>query len=216
MQDLTPATQANKIKSQNDTLWFFLILFIIISIIEGVFILNSLGDNNNEKVSETIETATDNTRLSLAYTPTPSLTTAPALKVQTQALNNEYLFPLKDYEGNEVTQVRYLLKQYEFTKEVSVNFQKATITNDKIVLVFDIEITNDSNSAFEIIARDYLRLSVNGTDKWLAPDMHTDPVEVRPHSTKETKVGFTINETDSNIKLQVGELEGEKDIIEIN
>jgi hypothetical protein len=55
----------------------------------------------------------------------------------------------------------------------------------------------------------------NDEEKLIAPEIHSDPVEVRPHSTKEIKIGFTIGENDKNLKLQVGLLNGEKDIIDI-
>ncbi len=216
MQDSTDNAQPANRKDKTSALWFFVVLFFLVSMVEGVALLYTLGSNNDEAISENTEAVTNTSKLNLAYSPAPSPTVTPSPVIRSKTLNREFSFPLRDYEGNEVAQIKYLLKQYEFTKEVSVNFQKAKITNEKIILAIDIEITNDSNTAFEIIARDYLRLSINGEDKWLAPDMHADPVEVRPHSTKDTRVGFTINETDSNIKLQVGELDGEKEIVEIN
>jgi hypothetical protein len=38
-------------------------------------------------------------------------------------------------------------------------------------------------------------------------------VEVQAISTKFTRVGFPINENDSDLKLRVGEIEGEKETI---
>lgn len=214
MPDNINQAQPLKSENKNSALWFFVILFFIISVAEGVtlaYVLSSKSDSASQEVKSQASTS----KLNLPLTPATSPTVTPTPETKIQALNKEYLFPLKDFEGKEITQIKYLLKQYEFTKEVFVNYQKALITNEKIVLAFDIDITNDSSTAFEIITRDYLRLSINNEDKWIAPEIHDDPVEVRPHSTKTTKVGFTINETDTDIKLQVGEPDNPQETIKI-
>ena len=73
------------------------------------------------------------------------------------------------------------------------------------------KIVNDLNQGLEVNSRDYVRITVNGSTKELfAPDIHNDPVEVQAISTKNTRVGLAINETDKNIELRVGEINGEK------
>jgi hypothetical protein len=57
---------------------------------------------------------------------------------------------------------------------------------------------------------------VNGnTSELLAPDIHNDPVEVQAISTKPTRVGFPINDTDKKLTLFIGEINGQKDKVEL-
>ena len=50
----------------------------------------------------------------------------------------------------------------------------------------------------------------------LAPDTHNDPVEIQAISTKFTRVGFIINDSDKDLVLHVGEIQGDKEKIELD
>ena len=78
------------------------------------------------------------------------------------------------------------------------------------------KITNNYDKSVQIPTRDYIRLMVNGSDEKLAPDIHNDPVEIQAISTKYTRVGFPINETDKDLILQVGEIAGKKQTVKLN
>jgi len=79
-------------------------------------------------------------------------------------------------------------------------------------LVIKLKIINTYKQAIQVNARDYIRLTVNknNSDKFAA-DIHSDPVEVQPDSTKQSRLGFPINEDDKNIILFIGELNGKKE-----
>lgn len=65
--------------------------------------------------------------------------------------------------------------------------------------------------------RDYVRLIIDGNqEEKLAPDIHNDPVEIQAISTKQTRLGFAIDDNDKSLALQVGEIDGEKEVIELN
>ena len=65
--------------------------------------------------------------------------------------------------------------------------------------------------------KDYVRLSINGTDKeLLAPEIHNDPVVIQAISTKSTRVGFPLSASDKKLKLFIGEINGNKTQIELN
>lgn len=196
-------------KRGNNGLWYLVgTLFVLLFVAMGVifYLIGQLNKNTQ------IAGVTDESfAITLTPTITPNLdpTTVP-LKME---LDRNFSFPILDAQGEKVSELIYKISEYELTKEVSVNGRNAVFTDDNILLIFDVEITNEANNAFNIVASDYLRLSINGEEKWIAAEINSDPVEVRPKSTKQTRIGFKILEGDSNLRLQVGEVDGEKEVI---
>ena len=134
-----------------------------------------------------------------------------------QQLNQEFLFPLNDSKGKTVTEVKFLLELAELRNEIIVKGQRATSVEGRSFLILTIKITSTFARALEINAKDYFRLTVNdNTAELLAPEIHNDPVIIQPTSTKYTRLGFPINDSDKNLKLMIGEIEGEKSTVDLN
>jgi hypothetical protein len=144
----------------------------------------------------------------------PTVTPTPAAKIFN--LNKKYTFPINSGNSLKLGDIEFLIKDIERTKEVMVNGQKATAIGNKELIILNLELTNSQNIGVRVNARNYVRLKVNGEEKLLAPEFHSDPVDLQPQSTKELRMGFSINQTDTNILLQVGELDGPKDIINLD
>lgn len=219
----------------SDYLSKMLTFFVALSLLQAIVIafLIFRGNESKDASPETLDPDT----LSLQTTPSqetlrkiaqnpqdqnrqratqPTPTTKPAPKTQKFPLDKIYNFPITDREGNELSDIEFKIVSYELTNQVVVNnFYRAIVTDDKEILIFNVEITNDQDKAVNILAGDYLRLKKNGEDKLIAPDIDSDPVEVRPKSTKNTKLGFTLFKSDKNITVEIGELGGEKEIIDI-
>lgn len=135
----------------------------------------------------------------------------------TMALNRSFSFPLRDGKGKEVGKLSYTIKDAELRKQIIVKGKRATAIKGRIFLILNLKIVNSLNQGLEVNSRDYIRFTVNGNTKELfAPDIHNDPVEVQAISTKNTRVGIAINETDKNIELQIGEINGEKQKIKLS
>ena len=133
-----------------------------------------------------------------------------------QMIEREFLFPLTDANGVSVSQLRYFIEKAEKMDEIVVKGQRATAIKGRTFLIITLKIANDYNRAIEINTKDYIRLSVNGNqNEWLAPDVHNDPVLVQASSTKFTRVGFPINDSDNQLLLRAGEIEGAKEFIEL-
>lgn len=128
-------------------------------------------------------------------------------------LNKEFSFPLKDSFGKEVSKVKVMLLSAEQRDSIYIKGRQARTLNDRTFLIINLKITNDYNRTIQLNTRDYFRLSVNNSSEKLAPDVHNDPVEVQASSTKYTRVGFPMYNSDKNPILQVGEINGEKQII---
>ncbi len=132
-------------------------------------------------------------------------------------IGREFSFPLVNASGEKVSEVRFVFEKAELRDEIIVQGQKANSVKGRVFFVLNLKIINEHNQAVEINTRDYVRLAVSGNEsEWLAPEIHNDPVEVQPISTKYTRLGFTINETDKNLTLRVGEISGEKEEITIS
>lgn len=132
-------------------------------------------------------------------------------------LNREFKFPLRDNTGEEVSNIKYIINSAELRDEIIVKGSRATAVKGRTFLILNLKIANEFDQTIEIDTRGYVRLTVNDNeDEKLAPDIHNDPVEVQAISTKLTRVGFPINDTDENLKLHVGEISGNKETIELN
>lgn len=127
-----------------------------------------------------------------------------------QDLGNEFTFPLYDAEGQEVSRLKFVIEKAELRDEIIVKGQRARSVSGRTFLTLIIKITNDYTLPMELKSKDYVRLSVNDSAEWLAPDVHSDPLEVQSQSTKVTRIGFAINDSDKNLKIRVGEINGEK------
>lgn len=131
-------------------------------------------------------------------------------------IDKEFTLPIKDNKGVEVDSLKYLIEKAELRDELVVKGQKATAVAGRTFLILNLKIVNEGDKRIEVNSRDFVRLSVNNNEaEWLAPDIHNDPVEIQPISTKYSRLGFPINETDKNLKLQVGEITGSKTVLEL-
>lgn len=133
-----------------------------------------------------------------------------------QFINKEFLFPLKDGKGVEVSKIKYFIQDAQLQDEIVVKGQRATAVKGRTFLIVYLKITNDFNQDISLKSRDYVRLMVNNSAEKLAPDIHNDPVEIQAISTKYTRLGFPINDTDTNLILQVGEITGNKQNIKLD
>ena len=131
-----------------------------------------------------------------------------------QEIKRELLFPLRSKEGQNLSDIKFFIEKAELRDEIVVQGKRATSIKGRTFLIITTKITNQYSQAISMNTKDYIRLSVNNNEEeWLAPDINNDPVEIQAISTKYVRVGFPINETDRNLILRVGEINGEKEKI---
>lgn len=133
-----------------------------------------------------------------------------------QIINKQFLFPVKGLGGEEVSNLKFTIENAEIRDEIIIKGQKATAIDGRTFLVLNLKITNDFEQGIQINVRDYIRLRVGKNAENLAPEIHNDPVEIQAISTKYTRLGFPIDVNADNIKIQIGEISGKKEFIELN
>lgn len=131
-------------------------------------------------------------------------------------LGKEFTFPIQDTNGREITKLVYTIDSAQLAGSVVVQGQRANAVEGRKFLVLVLKLINDSNQTVNLNTRNYVRLSTNGKTDWLAGDIHNDPVEVQPISTKFTRLGFAVDGQVKNFKIQVGEINGEKTVFDLN
>ncbi len=135
--------------------------------------------------------------------------------IATQELNSEFKFPLKDDKGKTVAQISYLVETANLQDSFIYQGKLAKAIKGRTFLIFDLKITNPYTKTIEINAKDYVRVKVNGKEEQLAPEIHNDPIQIQANSTKYTRIGLPINDTDKDLILQIGELTGKKETIKL-
>jgi hypothetical protein len=144
----------------------------------------------------------------------PSATTASSTtpKVDNSvSINRDFSFPINATEKDGPA-IKFNIEKVEASDEIVVRGQKATAVDGRRFLTINLKITNDLNKTIQVNSRDYFRLSVQGKEgELLAPDIHNDPVEVQAISTKYTRIGFPVNDSDHDFILHVGEIKGTKE-----
>ncbi len=132
----------------------------------------------------------------------------------TIAIGREFSFPILNEKGAEVAKIKYIIESAELRDEIIIKGKRTTSVKGKTFLILNLKIGNETNKAIKINTRDYIRISLNNQD-FLAPDIHNDPVDVQPISTKYTRVGLSVNDNEKKFKVQVGEINKEKTIIDL-
>src|SRR3989344_2472042 len=140
----------------------------------------------------------------------------PAATKARQVLNKEFEFPLKDGKGNEVSRIKYGIESAELQDSIIVKGQRARAVKGRTFLILNLKISNNFTQGIEINSRDYVRLSINSSKEFIAADIHNDPVAVQAISTKFTRLGFPINDSDKNLMLRIGEIKGKKETLKLN
>lgn len=134
----------------------------------------------------------------------------------TKTLNKTFNFPLKDDSGKQVSTITYTIQSVELRDQIIVKGETATAVKGRTFLIVNLKLTNNFTKSVQINARDYIRLILAGSSEKLAADIHNDPVEVQAISTKYTRIGFPIDDTNKKFTLQVGEITGPKQDVKVS
>ncbi|MEX0616868.1 MAG: hypothetical protein WD231_03610 [Candidatus Woykebacteria bacterium] len=96
-----------------------------------------------------------------------------------------------------------------------VQGKRARTRDGKTFLIINMEVENSYSVPLYTFPVDLMRL-VREDGKKVAPSVHQGTVEVRPISTKKSNVGFVVDPSEKNFKIEFGELNDEKKILDIS
>lgn len=182
-----------------------IVLFIVVII--GFFMVkNAFHNQPVQTTSTTLGTSTSTTVTPIAV----------AKPLVTETINKTFQFPLTDSAGKVVSKIQYEIQSAELDDQIVVQGQVATAVQGRVFLVLNLKITNNYDKSVQLNTRDYIRLLVDNSTSKLAADINNDPVDVEAISTKYTRLGFPIDSNFKNLKLEVGEITGPKQTIQLN
>lgn len=135
--------------------------------------------------------------------------------ISEKELNKTFSFPILDNSDKEVGKIQYTIEKAALRKEFVINGQKATALEGRAFLILSVKMKNDTENTVSINTRDFVRMKVKGSDELFAPTIHNDPVEVQAISTLPTQLGFPITDDIKEFILQIGEISGKKQTIDL-
>ncbi len=129
-------------------------------------------------------------------------------------INQDFTFTIGS--GFNKVSLKYTLLSAESAKDIVIRGQTAHSVPGRAFLILSLKLTNSQNKGVLINTRDYVRMSPAGSSDWLAADIHNDPVEVQAISSQFTRIGFAIDDTVHDFKLQIGDINDKKSVIDFS
>lgn len=139
---------------------------------------------------------------------------------QIVTLNREFEFSIPaindggQFIAKKEGKIKFKLNEAELKKDIKVKGESRQASEGQIYLILRIELQNDTPDRLAIISSKYVRL-IGLENKKFSPDFHNAMVAVDPLSVRRDIVAFIVNKDSKNFTFQVGELEGEKQSIEV-
>jgi hypothetical protein len=128
-------------------------------------------------------------------------------------VNKSFEFKAIDVNKKEIP-VTFTIVSAERKDDIKVKGEDRKPVSGKDYLLIRVEIQNNQTQRVAIATADRIRLDDNG--RLFAPDYHNGNVVVDPISTKKDLIAFAVNADQKSFSFQVGELNGEKQKIEVN
>lgn len=129
-------------------------------------------------------------------------------------INKSYSYNLITKEGGDAGSLVLHVVSAEKTDVVMVKGEEIKAPADKIFLAINIEWDNKSAQSLSVDTVNYFRY-LNAEDKLYAPAFYNEKVSVSPISIRNDKLAFVISANQKDIKIQIGELKGNKEIVEL-
>lgn len=146
-----------------------------------------------------------------------AIVTSPQKRVE---LNRDFEFAIQviNDQGNftnKTKKIKFILTDAELKKEIKLKGESKEANEGQLYLILRIELQNDTSDRLAIISNKYIRLTDPNSKKY-SPDFHNAMIAIDPLSVRRDLVAYIVNADTKTFTFQVGELEGEKQPIEIS
>ncbi len=132
-----------------------------------------------------------------------------------EELNKTFIYAVGN-TGEKDIKIKFIIESCELRDQIVVKGQPAVAIKGRVFFVCNLKLVNNSTTAVIMETRNYVRLVLDNSSDKLSPDIHNDPVQIEPISSKLTRFGFAIDDTAKNLALQVGEINGKKETIDLH
>lgn len=134
---------------------------------------------------------------------------------KTVSLEKKWNFNAFDRSGKTLeTTVSLSLVSSQRTNQIFVRNKPVRTTPDKSFLVLNLELENKNPERLYFYTSDYVRFVAEG--KKLEADFKNPRLEIAPFSTKKDKLAFLVEDKENKFQIQIGELAGLPETIEIS
>lgn len=130
-------------------------------------------------------------------------------------INKEFNFPIYNNGKKTDKNLKLVLTTVERSDKILINGKPASAKAGRDFIILNLEITNPTQDKLNIRPVDFFRLK-DDQGQQFAADVHNDPVKAEPISIRKTRVGYIVDESRKSFKFLVGEINGDKQEIEIN
>ena len=110
--------------------------------------------------------------------------------------------------------IGFTIKRAELKNEIRVKDETRRAASDKAYLLLRLELQNDTTKRLVFISTDYIRM-LGPDDRKYAPDFHNGAILIEPLSVRNDLVAFVVDRNQKQASFLVGELDGEKEQIDI-
>lgn len=130
-------------------------------------------------------------------------------------VNRKFEVPIRDTKGDPTgANLTIILTTMDKANRILIQGKPATARDTKAFMILNLEIENSTSDQLTIKPVDLVRL-IDSEGRSFAPDVHNNEVVAEPVSVKKTRVGFVADENQNNFKFLIGEVNGEKQVVEI-
>lgn len=133
----------------------------------------------------------------------------------TAEINKSFNFEAIVVQGKGTEEVVFTVASAELKDQIKVKGEPRGVSKGDQYLLLRLEIENETTDKLALTPSDFIRL-LDEEDKKYAPDFHNAVVIIDPLSVRKDLVSFIVDAKLKSFKLLVGELEEEKETVEIN
>ena len=129
-------------------------------------------------------------------------------------INRTFEFSFKDPQNKPIN-LKFTLLSAKKVRLVATKGEPIESPTGKEFLVLSLELQNDSKYPLKVNSQDFVRL-VGENEKKFAADFYNGSLDVSAISVKRDEMAFMVPKDTNNFKLLVGEIDKEKQEVEIN